>query len=75
MSKLKHELPQQQKVHILVHRLNEVNKNNIVKIIKQANIVNIVTDHVYEYNKFANNIEKDLGILISVSNNKLKSLI
>lgn len=74
VSKLKHELPQQQKVHILVHRLNEVNKNNIVKIIKQANIVNIVTDHVYEYNKFANNIEEDLGILISVSNNKTKSL-
>ena len=74
ISDIKKEMAEKQKVYILVHEMNNVNLYNIEKIIQKASSVNIVTDNLKKFNYFAQKVQDKLGILISVSNNKCKSL-
>lgn len=62
------------KISILVNDLNEINIENIKKIINKYKKVNIVTNHIEKFKKIEKYYMDKEGILIDISNNKQKSI-
>lgn len=63
------------KVGILVNDLTENTLENIRNIVKQYKSVNIVTNHLEKFKKIEEQILQEDGIIMTVTNNKKKSLL
>ena len=74
ISKLKNEEVCLQEVSILVDGYNTLNLENIVHIAKKIKRINVVTTKIKEFNKIATYLENEMGIAITITNNKRKSL-
>lgn len=61
-------------ISITVNDLTEVMLENIKQIVRQYKKVNIVTNHINRFKKIEEQILQQEGIMITVSNNKRKSL-
>jgi hypothetical protein len=61
-------------ISIAVNLPTKSHLRNIEKIAKEFKKINIVTNHVNEFKAIANRIYVEYGIMITVSNNKKKSL-
>ena len=61
-------------ISILVNDISEITLINIKKIIKKYKKVNIVTNHIEKFKKIEKQILEEYGIMITVTNNKRKSL-
>lgn len=61
-------------VSILVNDLTESTLENIKIIVKQYKRVNIITNHIDRFKKIEQQIFEEEGIMITITNNKKKSL-
>lgn len=66
---------QKQEISILLNNLTELDKNNIIYLSKNLKRVNIVTNNINKFKKLENYLQKELGISITITNNKKKSLL
>ena len=66
---------EEMKVGILVNDLTENTLENIRIIVKQFKSVNIVTNHIEKFQKIEEKILEEDGIIITVNNNKKRSLV
>ncbi len=72
----KQECPiEQQEISILVNDNSEVNLKNIVYISKKVKRLNIVTNNIDKFKKIEEYLYNKLGIMITITNNKKKSLM
>ena len=62
-------------ISILVNDLSDDTLQNIKKIAQEYKSLNIVTNHIEKFKKIENDIMEELGLLITITNNKKKSLI
>ena len=62
------------KISILVNDLDEIILEIINQIIKKYKNINIVTNHMEKFKKLEEQILEEYGIMITVNNNKKKSL-
>ena len=70
---IKNKKKQESELHITVNELNNINQNIIYKFSKEFKRVNIITNHIGKFKKIAEELYGD-GIIITVTNNKRKSL-
>ncbi len=70
---IKNTKKQESELHITVNELNNINQNIIYKFSKEFKRVNIITNHIGKFKKIAEELYED-GIIITVTNNKRKSL-
>lgn len=61
-------------VSILINDLTDIILENIKHIVKKYKRVNIVTNHIEKFKKIEEQILEDYGIMITINNNKKKSL-
>ena len=62
-------------VSILVNQLSEITLQNIKQLVKEYKRINIVTNHIQQLKKLEDEILEEEGIMITVTNNKKKSLL
>lgn len=62
-------------ISILVNSISEITLFNIKKIVKEYKSVNIVTNHMEKFKKIEEQILDEYGIMITITNNKKKSLL
>lgn len=74
ISKLKDENTHIQEISILVNNCDTLNKNNIIYLANNLKRVNIVTNKLNDFAKIATYLENEMGIGITVTSNKRKSL-
>lgn len=65
---------QETQIDILVNDLTEITFENIKTIMKQYKRVNIITNHIEKFKKIEKKVLEEEGIMITVTNNKKKSL-
>ena len=65
---------EQIQLSILVNDLSEIILEEIKILVKQYKIINIVTNHIEKFKKIEENLLANEGIVITVTNNKRKSL-
>ncbi|MBR6504736.1 MAG: hypothetical protein IKT41_03385 [Clostridia bacterium] len=73
--KVKKENLENQEISILVNDLNEININNIYQIAEKTKRLNIVTNNIGKLKNIENKLYNEKGIMVTVSNNKRKSLL
>ena len=64
-----------QEVFILINNTNRLDKNNIIYLAKQFKRLNVVTKNINSFKKLETYLEEELGIAITITNNKRKSLL
>lgn len=62
-------------VSVLVNYLTQYTFENIKKLAKEYKGLNIVTNHIQKFKNLEEKLHKEEGILITVTNNKKKSLL
>lgn len=62
------------KISILVNEIDDIVLETINQIIKKYKNINIVTNHMEKFKKLEEQILEEYGIMITVNNNKKKSL-
>lgn len=62
-------------ISILINDLTDIEFENIKTLSKKYKAVNIVTNHVEKFKKLEKSLDEDEGIIISVTNNKKRSLM
>lgn len=65
---------QETQIDILVNDLTEITFENIKTIMKQYKRANIITNHIEKFKKIEKKVLEEEGIMITVTNNKKKSL-
>ena len=66
---------QEMQLSILVNDISEIMLEHIKRLVKQYKRVNIVTNHIEKFKKIEEDLLEKYGIMITVTNNKKKSLI
>lgn len=66
---------QKQEISILLNKYNELDAKNIIHLAKSVKRVNIVTPNINSFKKLENYLQEELGISVTVTNNKRKSLL
>ena len=61
-------------ISILVNNLSDYTLENIIKFSKEFKTLNIVTNHIEKFKTIQDKIYQENGLMITVSNNKKKSL-
>ena len=74
ISKVKKIKEEELSVSILINKITETSLHNIRKIARNCKRVNIVTNHIELFKKMENQILDEDGIMITITNNKRKSL-
>lgn len=74
ISKLKNEEAYMQEISILANSCNRLNEENILYLSTKIKRINIVTTKISDFNKIATYLENEMGIGITITNNKRKSL-
>lgn len=62
-------------ISILINDLTEIELENIKILSKKYKNINIVTNHIEKFKKIQNDLEENEGIIITITNNKKKSLM
>lgn len=62
-------------ISVLVNDLSDYTLQNIILFAKEFKSLNIVTNHIEKFKKIEQKILKETGLIITVTNNKKKSLI
>lgn len=62
-------------ISILINDLNEIEIENIKILAKKYKNLNIVTNHIEKFKNICEQLEKQEGIIITITNNKKKSLM
>ena len=62
------------KISILINEIDDIVLETINQIIKKYKNINIVTNHIEKFKKLEEQILEEYGIMITVNNNKKKSL-
>ena len=75
ISKVKKIKKEELSISILINKVTETSLYNIRKIAKNCKRVNIVTNHIGLFKKIENQILDEDGIMITITNNKKKSLL
>lgn len=75
ISKMRKEEIHTQEVFILTNNPTKVDENNIIYFAKNFKRINIVTNRINYFKKMENHLEDKLGIAITITNNKRKSLL
>jgi len=70
----KEEALESQEINLLVNDINEVNVNNVYKIAERVKRLNVITNNIGKLKNIENKLYEQKGIMITVSNNKRKSL-
>lgn len=73
ISKIRKESTDLQELFILTNNINEIKKNTIIYLSQKFKRVNIVTQKIKDFNNLSDYLQ-NLGIAITVTNNKRKSL-
>ncbi len=63
-----------QEIHILINSINNIKEKIIIELAQKCKRVNIVTNNLEHFNKLEKYLEQKLGIAITITNNKRKSL-
>lgn len=63
-----------QNIYFLVNEYNRQNIEIIEQVLKKTKTINVITKNLEKYIEYEEKLYKDKGILISVTNNKRKSL-
>lgn len=63
-----------QEIHLLINNITKIDEQNILYIAKYCKRINIVTNNIRAFKKIENHLE-NLGISITITNNKRKSLL
>lgn len=74
ISKVKKIKEEELSVSILINKITETSLYNIREIARNCKRVNIVTNHIELFKKMENQILDEDGIMITITNNKRKSL-
>ena len=61
-------------ISILINDLTDIEFNNIKILAQKYNMINIVTNHIEKFRKLENHLKEE-GIIITITNNKKKSLM
>lgn len=61
-------------ISILINDLTDIEFNNIKILAQNYNMINIVTNHIEKFRKLENQLKEE-GIIITITNNKKKSLM
>lgn len=61
-------------ISILINDLTDIELNNIKILAQKYNMINIVTNHIEKFRKLENQLKEE-GIIITITNNKKKSLM
>ena len=61
-------------ISILINDLTDIEFNNIKILAQKYNMINIVTNHIEKFRKLENQLKEE-GIIITITNNKKKSLM
>ena len=61
-------------ISILINDLTDIEFNNIKILAQKHNMINIVTNHIEKFRKLENQLKEE-GIIITITNNKKKSLM
>mgnify|MGYP000325865386 FL=1 len=61
-------------ISILINVLTDIEFNNIKILAQKYNMINIVTNHIEKFRKLENQLKEE-GIIITITNNKKKSLM
>lgn len=61
-------------IAILINQIDEVSTENIKLFAKEFKRINVVTNHIEKLKKIEENIFDEFGIMITITNNKKKSL-
>ena len=72
---IKNEDINSKEVSILINDLTPKNMQNIIYIANKIKRINIVTNHINSFKSLENKLYNDFGIIITISNNKKKSLL
>lgn len=62
-------------ISILINDLTEIELENIKTLAKKYKAINIVTNHIEKFKRLEKNLREDEGIIITITNNKKKSLM
>lgn len=62
-------------ISILINDLTDIEFENIKILAKKYKSINVVTNHVEKFKKLEKSLEEDEGIIISITNNKKRSLM
>ena len=62
-------------ISILINDLTDIEFENIKILAKKYKSINIVTNHVEKFKKLEKSLEEDEGTIISITNNKKRSLM
>ena len=62
-------------ISILINDLTDIDFENIKVLARQYNTINIVTNHIEKFRKLEKDLEINEGIIITITNNKKKSLL
>lgn len=63
------------KISIMINDLTDVEIENIKILSKKYKTINIVTNHIEKFKKIEKQLQENEGIIITITNNKKKSLI
>lgn len=61
-------------ISIMINDLNDIIIENIKQMVKKYKSINIVTNHIEKFKKIENQILEEYGIMITLNNNRKKSL-
>lgn len=61
-------------ISVLINDLNDIEYENIKELSKKYKHINIITNHIEKFKKIEEQLEEE-GIIISITNNKKKSLL
>lgn len=64
-----------QEIFILINSLDSVKENTIINLAKNFKRLNIVTKNIKHFKKLENYLETELGIGVTITNNRRKSLL
>lgn len=62
-------------ISILINDLTDIEIENIKILAREYKTINVVTNHIEKFKNIANQLEENEGIIITVTNNKKKSLM
>lgn len=62
-------------ISILINDLTDVEKENIKILARKYKSINIITNHIEKFKKLEEMLQNDEGIMITITNNKKKSLM
>ena len=62
-------------ISIMINDLTEIELENIKILARKYKLINIVTNHIEKFKKLEKSLEEDEGIIITITNNKKKSLM